>query len=62
MKANNAFVDVNANKHLFPKIFCKSLVWLTDKLNMGFLSVPNVVPYLIFNVNILVVRAWIVTN
>ena len=29
---------------------------------MGFLSVPNLVPWLIFNVNVLDVRAWIITD
>ena len=34
----------------------------SNKLNLGFLSVPNLVTWLIFNVNILGVRAWIVTD
>ena len=34
----------------------------SNKLNMGFSSVPNMVPWLIFNVNILGVRAWITTD
>ena len=29
---------------------------------MGFLSVPNLVPWLIFNVNILSIKAWILTD
>ena len=35
---------------------------MSNKLNMSFLFVPNLVPYLIFSVNILGVRAWIVTG
>ena len=34
----------------------------SNKENMGLLSVPNLVIWLIFNVNILGTRAWIVTN
>ena len=33
-----------------------------NKLNIGFLSVLNLVPWLIFSVNILGVRAWILTD
>ena len=34
----------------------------SNKLNMGFSCVPNMVPWLIFNVNTLFVRAWITTD
>ena len=34
----------------------------SNKLDLGFFSVPNLVSWLIFNVNIIGVRAWIVTD
>ena len=42
------------------KFFKKKIT--SNKLNMSFLSVSNLVPCLIFSVNILGVRAWIVTG
>ena len=35
---------------------------ISNKLNMGFLSVPNLIHWLIFNVNNLGIRAWIITD
>ena len=35
---------------------------ISNELNMGFLSVPDLFLWLIFNFNILSVRAWVVTD
>ena len=45
-----------------PKYFEMKKNFTSNKLNMGFSCVPNMVPWLIFNVNTLVVRAWITTD
>ena len=50
------------------KIFCfiiplnSKKIIISNKLNMGFLSVPNLIHWLIFNVNNLGIRDWIITD
>ena len=50
------------------KIFCfiiplnSKKIIISNKLNMGFLSVPNLIHWLIFNVNNRDIRAWIITD
>ena len=46
-----------------PFIFCFIIPLKQEKWShMGFLRLPNLVPWWIFNVNILSIRAWIVTD